>query len=136
FMEAHPKLRPIETLVDGVFVAGCCQGPKDIQISVAQGAAAAAKAASVLAQKELEIEPLVASVDEERCRGCGRCEEVCEFGAISVVEKAGRLVAQVNEAICKGCGACSVRCPTGAVRVRHFMPEQIRAQALAAAGGG
>ena len=135
FMEAHPKLRPVETLVDGIFVAGCCQGPKDIQFSVAQGAAAAAKAASVLMQKELEIEPLVASVDEERCRGCGRCEEVCEFCAVSIVEEVGRLVAQVNEAICKGCGACSVRCPTGAVRVKHFRPEQIRAQALAAAGG-
>ncbi len=134
FLEAHPKLRPVETLVDGIFLAGCCQGPKDIQFSVAQGAAAAVKAAEILSKPELQIEPLVAVVDEERCRGCGRCEEVCEFGAISVVEREGRLVASVNEAVCKGCGACSVRCPTGAVRVQHFRPEQIRAQAIAATG--
>ena len=132
FMEAHPKLRPVETLVDGVFIAGCCQGPKDIQFSVAQGAAAAVKAAEILSKETLEIDPLVAAVDESRCRGCGRCEEVCEFGAINLVEKEGRLVARVNEALCKGCGACSVRCPTGAVKVRNFGPEQIRAQAIAA----
>jgi len=134
FLEAHPKLRPVETLVDGIFLAGCCQGPKDIQFSVAQGAAAAVKAAEILSKPELQIEPLVAVVDEERCRGCGRCEEACEFGAIRVIERAERLVAKVNEAVCKGCGACSVRCPTGAVRVQHFKPEQIRAQAIAATG--
>ena len=127
FLEAHPKLRPVDTVVDGIFVCGTATGPKDIVDTVAQAKAAAAGAMALLSRGEIVVEPLVATVDEERCRGCGRCEEVCEFGAISVVEKGGRLVAQVNEALCKGCGACSVRCPTGAVKVKQFKPGQVLA---------
>ncbi len=127
FLEAHPKLRPVDTVVDGIFVCGTATGPKDIVDTVAQAKAAAASAMALLSKGRIVVEPLVAAVDEERCRGCGRCEEVCEFGAISVVEKGGRLVAEVNEAVCKGCGACSVRCPTGAIKVRHFKPGQVLA---------
>jgi len=127
FLEAHPKLRPVDTVVDGIFVCGTATGPKDIVDTVAQAKAAASGAMALLSRGKIIIEPLVATVDEERCRGCGRCEEVCEFGAVEVVEKEDRLVAQVNETQCKDCGACSDRCPTGAIKVRHFKPEQIKA---------
>jgi len=132
FLEAHPKLRPVETNVDGIFIAGACQGPKDIQYSVAQGAGAAAKAAELLSKPYVETEATIAFVDEVKCRGCGRCEEVCEYEAIRVEEINGRLVAKVNEAMCKGCGACSVKCPTGAVKVQHFTSRQILAMASTA----
>ncbi len=132
-LEAHPKLRPAETPIRGIFIAGACQGPKDIVETTAHASAAAMKAASMLLKGYLTAEPFTAVVDEERCRGCGRCEEACEYGAISVVERDGRLIARVNEALCEGCGACAVRCPTGAVRVRGFKPEQILAQVAVAA---
>ena len=132
FLEAHVKLRPLDFASDGIFLCGLAHYPKFIEECMAQACGAAARAATILSKPYIEVEAAVASVDEERCRGCGRCEEVCEFGAIKVVEKEGRLVAQVNEALCKGCGACSVRCPTGAVRVKHFLPEQILAMAEAA----
>jgi len=132
-LEAHPKLRPSEAASRGIFMAGACQGPKDIVETVSHASAAAAKAASMLLKGYVLSEPFIAVVDEASCRGCGRCEEVCEFGAIEVVEeKTGRLVARVNEALCMGCGACSVRCPTGAIKVRNFGPEQILAQVAVA----
>ena len=134
FLEAHPKLRPVDTVVDGIFVCGTATGPKDIVDTVAQAKAAASSAMALLSRGKIVIEPFVAAVDEDRCRGCGRCEEVCEFGAVAVEEKDGRLVAHVNEALCKGCGACSVRCPTGAIKVRNFRPEQIRAMVSSVAG--
>ena len=132
--EAHPKLRPAETPIRGIFLAGACQGPKDIVETTAHASAAAMKAASMLMRGYVIVEPYTAVVDEERCRGCGRCEEACEFGAISVEEKAGKLVAQVNEALCQGCGSCAVRCPTGAITIRHFKPRQVLAQVVAAVG--
>lgn len=134
FLEAHVKLRPLDFASDGIFLCGLAHYPKFIEESIAQACGAAARAATVLSRPVIEVEAAVASVDEERCRGCGRCEEVCEFGATKVVELDGRLVAQVNEALCKGCGACAVRCPTGAIRIRHFTPEQILAMAEAAVG--
>jgi len=134
FLEAHVKLRPLDFASDGIFLCGLAHYPKFIEESIAQACGAAARAATVLSRPVIEVEAAVASVDEERCRGCGRCEEVCEFGATKVVELDGRLVAQVNEALCKGCGACAVRCPTGAIRIKHFTPEQILAMAEAAVG--
>ncbi|HDJ26630.1 MAG TPA: CoB--CoM heterodisulfide reductase iron-sulfur subunit A family protein [Candidatus Bathyarchaeota archaeon] len=133
-LEAHPKLRPAETPAKGMFLAGACQGPKDIVETTAHASAAAMKAAAMLLKGYVLVEPFVASVDEERCRGCGRCEEVCEFGAIGLEERDGRLVAKVNDVLCEGCGACTVRCPTGAVRVHGFTREQILAQVEVAAG--
>jgi len=135
FLEAHPKLRPVDTVVEGIFVAGCCQGPKDIVDTVAQAKAAASGAMALMSKGKLVVEPYQAVlVDEEACRGCGRCGEACEFGAITLVERGGRLVAQVNEVLCKGCGACRVACPTGALSIRHFTDEQIMAQVYAALG--
>ena len=130
--ESHPKLKPVETNMRGVFIAGACQGPKDIVDTVSQASAAAMKAAELLSRGEIEVEPTIAVVNEFKCRGCGRCEEVCEYGAIRVEEINGRLVAKVNEALCEGCGACSVKCPTGAVKVQRFKSEQIMSVVSAA----
>lgn len=128
FLEAHPKLRPVDTLKDGVYLAGAIQGPKDIPDSVAQGSAAAARASIPMAKGIVEIEPILAVVDRDVCIGCRICEKVCDFGAISIVDKR----AQVNEALCKGCGACTAACPTGAVQLRHFKDDQIFAMIEAA----
>ncbi|MEE8168356.1 MAG: CoB--CoM heterodisulfide reductase iron-sulfur subunit A family protein [Candidatus Hydrothermarchaeales archaeon] len=128
FMEAHPKLRPVDTLKDGVYLAGAIQGPKDIPDAVAQGSAAAARASIPMAKGEVEIEPILAYVDRETCIGCRICEKVCDFDAIEIVDKR----AQVQEALCKGCGVCSAACPTGAVQLRHFKDNQILAMIEAA----
>lgn len=125
FLEAHPKLRPLDTFTDGIFIAGCCQSPKDVADSVAQAVGAAIRASIPLMRGEVEIEPLVARINEGICVGCGTCEEVCPFGALSL-ETGG--VMTVNEVICKGCGSCGSACPSGAISVIHFKDEQIFAQ--------
>jgi len=140
FQEAHAKLRPLDTPLDGIYLAGTAQGPKDITDSSAMGSAAAAKGVIPLARGKVEVEPIVAVVDEELCKGCGRCEEVCEYDAIKVEEaepvaKVPTLVARVTEAQCKGCGSCTVACPTGAITMKHFTDEQIHAMITAAIGG-
>jgi len=140
FQEAHAKLRPLDTPLDGIYLAGTTQGPKDITESTTMGSAAAAKAAIPLARGKVEVEPTVAFVNEDVCKGCGRCEEVCEYGAIKVEEtgpfdRVPMLVAKVTEAQCKGCGSCSVVCPTGAITMRHFTKEQIKAMVMEATGG-
>lgn len=128
FLEAHPKLRPVDTLIDGVYLAGTAQGPKDIPDVVAQGSAAASRASIPLSRREIEIEPIVATVDEDICIGCRICERVCDFGAIEIKDR----VARVNEALCKGCGSCAGGCPTGAIQIRHFKDDQIYPQIRAA----
>jgi heterodisulfide reductase subunit A len=126
FLEAHPKLRPVDTLTDGIFVAGCCQSPKDIPDSVAQASAAASRACGILSKDYIETEPIIAKVDELLCRGCGTCEEACEYGAIKVEEiKPMVLAARVNDVLCKGCGVCSVSCPSRAITCKHFTNDQI-----------
>jgi len=128
FLEAHPKLRPVDTLKDGVYLAGTIQGPKDIPDAVAQASAAAARASIPMAKGEVEIEPIIAFVNRDTCIGCRICEKACDFSAISMVDKR----AEVNEAICKGCGVCSAACPTGAVQLRHFKDDQLFAMIEAA----
>jgi len=130
FMEYHPKLRPMDSPTDGVFLAGACQGAKDIPASVAQGAAAAARAGRVLHSERWEIEPIVAAVWEDRCvsaqgKNCGFCAKACPYGAIAV-EK-GR-AAQVLTAKCHGCGGCVAECPYNATTQMHFTDAQILAQ--------
>ena len=134
FLEKHPKLDPVATTTDGVFVVGACQGPKDIPDTVAQASAAAARALAMISKGEVVPEAATATVDERLCLGCGRCEEICEFGAPRVSLKDGVPVSSVNEAMCKGCGTCSVVCPTGAISVRHFTREEILAEVEALAG--
>ena len=130
FMEYHPKLRPVDSPTDGVFLAGAAQGPKDIPASVAQGSAAASRAARVLTSDTWEIEPIVASVNEDRCisakgRKCGICATVCPYGAITVVQGEA---AVVTPAKCHGCGGCVAECPHDAISQAHFTDAQIVAQ--------
>jgi len=139
-LEAHPKLRPLESSTAGIFLAGACQGPKDIPDTVAQASGAAAKIVDLLSSGEIELEPLKAFVDKDLCSGCRVCESVCPFLAIEmkpeVVDGEERLRAEVIEALCQGCGACCVACPTGAVRAKHFTDEQVLAQVEAACAVG
>jgi len=118
FMEKHVKLDPVATMTDGVYIAGCCVGPKDIADTVAQAKAAAAEVLSRLAKGKAEIEPTIAIVDEDICSGCGLCVKICAYGAPSVIEPQHR--SHINEALCKGCGACAATCPSGAVSHKHF----------------
>jgi heterodisulfide reductase subunit A len=124
FQSAHPKMRPVQTHNRGVFLAGCAGGPKEIQVSIEQGSAAAAKAGNLLHKGEIRIEPLSAYVLPELCEGCGICESVCELGRIKVINRK----AVVDEVACRGCGSCSAACPTGAVQTRNYTDEQIMAQ--------
>jgi len=126
FLERHPKLDPIATMSDGIFVAGCCQSPKDIPVSVAQASAAAAKVLAMISAGSIEIESAVAVIDEELCSGCQVCNLLCPFSAISFDEE--KKVSQVNEALCKGCGVCVAACPSGAITGKHFTVEQIMAE--------
>ena len=124
--ELHPKLGPLATPSDGIFVAGCCQGPKDIPDSVAQGQGAAGEALSLISRGKLEIEASVANIDPEQCMGCRQCEAVCFYGAISLNPVS--FVCEVNEAICKGCGNCSATCPNKAIELKHFNNDAILAE--------
>jgi heterodisulfide reductase subunit A len=133
FMESHPKLKPIDTPVDGIFLAGACQGLKDIPYSVSQGSGTAGRAATILSKQEVEIEPIVAVIDPTKCqnvdRKCGICVRACPYTAISAEEKQAAIV---NPAMCHGCGTCVAECPTDAITQKHFTDEQIFSQIRAA----
>jgi heterodisulfide reductase subunit A len=111
---------------DGIFIAGCCQGPKDIPDSVAQAQGAAALALSLISRGKIEIEPTVAVVNDRLCTGCKTCVELCAYSAVSFVEE--KKSAFVNDILCKGCGTCAAACPVAAIRVQHFTPDQIFAE--------
>ncbi len=128
FVESHPKLRPVETNTAGVFLAGSCQGLKDIPSSVSQGSAAAAKALSMLSKDTLSSDPQIASVDIRRCVGCGKCIVTCPFGAIKEANVRGETKAEVIETVCQGCGLCTATCPQGAIQLSHFTDNQILAE--------
>ncbi len=129
FVEAHPKLRPVETQTDGIYLAGVCVGPKDIPESVAQGGAAAAKVAALFSQKFLTADPMVSTIDPMKCSGCLLCQKVCAFSAIDTqVLKDGRSVSVVNESLCKGCGLCVAACLFGAANLRGFTQQQLLAE--------
>ncbi|MBN2536783.1 CoB--CoM heterodisulfide reductase iron-sulfur subunit A family protein [candidate division WOR-3 bacterium] len=126
FLEAHPKLRPVDTNIDGVFLAGCSQGPKDIPDTVAQAKAAAAATLALLNKGKVPIEPVIAVVDPEACSGCHVCEALCPYSAPEFDAVKG--VMKVNPVLCKGCGVCPSACPSGAITMRHFTDIQIEAQ--------
>ena len=126
FIEKHPKLDPVATMTEGIYIAGCAQGPKDIPATVSQGAAAAARVLGKIQQKELALEPVRASVLEERCSGCRICNSLCPFNAITYHED--RMVSEINPALCQGCGTCVAACPAGAISGTVFSNEQVLAQ--------
>jgi len=126
FLEKHPKLDPVATTTDGVFVAGCCQSPKDIPDTVAQASAAAARVLSMISRGSVEMESATAVVDEEHCAGCKICIDLCAYKAITFDEE--KKVASINEALCKGCGTCVAACPASAIVGAGFTDEQIYAE--------
>ncbi len=139
FSEAHPKLKPVEVLSDGIYLAGACQYPKDIPDTVAQASGAASKVIGLLSKDAIKSEPMIAYIYEDTCVGCGLCTEVCPFTAIELVEVVDRekstrenqvmkTVAKVNEGLCKGCGTCSAACRSMSARLRGFEGKQILAE--------
>jgi heterodisulfide reductase subunit A len=128
FVECQPKIRPTDTDVPGIFLAGACQGLKDIPYSVAQGSAAAAQAADVLRKDLWLVEPLVAEVNEDLCSGCRVCESACSYNAIKVEKVGDKELAKVTEGLCRGCGICSSACPMDAISMPNYSDRQINAQ--------
>ncbi len=129
YVESHPKLRPVETNTSGVFLAGACQGPKDIPASVGQGSAAAAKVLALFSKDMLESDPAVAQVNTNACVGCLKCVKTCPFQAIKDdTLRDGRTVAKVIETVCAGCGVCTSTCPCGAIQLQHFTDNQLLAE--------
>jgi heterodisulfide reductase subunit A2 len=129
FMEAHPKLKPMDAPTDGIFFAGSCAGLKDIPYSVSQGSGAASRAATVISKSKWKIEPIIAKVDQSKCVKCGICVSKCPYGAIK--QEKGK-PANVITASCHGCGTCVAECPSQAISQMHFTDEQIMAQIHAA----
>jgi heterodisulfide reductase subunit A len=128
-LEKHPKLAPVDTASDGIFVAGACQGPKDIPDTVAQAGAAAAAALAMIDHGRVAIEPFVPQVAELWCVGCGLCADVCPFQAIKMVERRPfQVKAQVNETLCKGCGVCVSACRGKAISLHGFSDQQLLAE--------
>jgi heterodisulfide reductase subunit A len=126
FLERHPKLDPVATTTDGLFVAGCAQGPKDIPDSVAQGSAAAARMLATIAKGAVEIDPVRAEIDEQYCSGCRICNALCPYKAIDYIED--KNVSRVNSPLCKGCGTCVAACPAGAITGTGFTDKQVYAE--------
>jgi len=126
-MEAHVKLRPVDTQMDGIFLAGAASGPKDVPESIISAKAAAARAATLMANKKMRTEALTSVVDEEQCIGCGLCEEICSYGAHYLEDGKSHTIA----ALCRGCGACAAECPKRAITMQHFTDEQVLAQVKA-----
>jgi len=127
YLEAHPKLLPVDAATKGVFFAGCAESPKDIKDSITQASASAARAMRLMNSGEITIEAITALVNDKRCKFCGICVKVCPYNAITL-DKDAKIPAQVNEAACSGCGTCAAECPTDAITMRHFTDTQIESQ--------
>ncbi|MBU1056187.1 MAG: FAD-dependent oxidoreductase [Proteobacteria bacterium] len=123
FLEEHPKLEPVSTATSGIFLAGTCQGPKDIPDTVAQAKGAAAEALALSASGKVSVSPMISHIDPDVCIGCRICIDLCAYSAIEFNEL--KRISEVNEAVCKGCGSCSGYCPSGAAQIRHFTGKQI-----------
>jgi heterodisulfide reductase subunit A len=126
FVEAHVKLRPIDFATDGVFVCGLAHSPKPIDESIAHGLGAAARSVTLLSQKEMFGNAIVAFISPESCVGCQGCLKVCPYEAIRYVED--RKICEINEVICKGCGACAATCPSASAQLKRFTSRQIYVQ--------
>jgi heterodisulfide reductase subunit A len=127
FNEIHPKLRPVETVVDGVFICGACQSPKNSAEAVASGLAAVTQSASILKRGYAELDPLIAVIDTDACSWCGLCLEACPYEAPRQVEEDGKAVAIIDRAACKGCGGCVPVCPQNAIDLQGYTDAQMRA---------
>jgi heterodisulfide reductase subunit A len=132
FLERHPKLAPVETVNEGIYLAGACQAPKDIPDSVAQAGGAAAVALSLLDQGVIALDPVIAEVNLLHCAGCGQCMEACPYDAIELENG----VARVNSYLCKGCGTCAATCPNKAMSLIHFDDAEIVAEIIGALSVG
>jgi heterodisulfide reductase subunit A len=145
FLEAHVKLRPLDFATDGIYLCGSAHWPAHLDEAIIQASGAAARVATILSKDQIHSSGAVAMADEYLCRGCKRCSDQCEFGAIEFVElekerslfdqvgdRPGRTVARVNPVLCKGCGACAVVCPTAAMQASHFTSRQVTAMVQAA----
>ena len=119
------KLRPVETVIDGVTIAGACQGPKNIMESVNSALSAATKSYSYVSKGTLETEPIIAKVNADACTWCGICAEACPFDAISKTEKDGKAIALINNSVCKGCGMCTPVCPSDAIDLIAYSSKEI-----------
>jgi heterodisulfide reductase subunit A len=128
FLEKHPKLGPVETATDGIFLAGVCQSPKDIPDTVAHAGGAAAVALSLLDQGTIALDPTVAYLNSSLCAGCGQCAEACPYDAISITNH----IAEVNPYLCKGCGTCAASCPNKTMTLIHFDDKQLVAELIGA----
>jgi heterodisulfide reductase subunit A len=126
FLEEHPKLGPLNTATDGVFLAGCCQKPMDIPDTVSQASGAAAKALSLATRGKVAVPPTISWIDPDVCSGCQVCIDLCPYGAITFNPRL--MISEVNPALCKGCGSCSGFCPNGAAGSRHFKSRQVFAE--------
>ena len=129
FLEAHMKLRPVEFATEGIFLCGLAHSPKFFEECIAQANAAVSRAATILSKEKLYVEGTVSSVNEDKCTGCGTCEMVCPYGAITVDLEESK--AKVVEVLCKGCGTCGAACPEKAIDIAHFTDMQLLAQAIA-----
>jgi heterodisulfide reductase subunit A len=132
FLEAHMKLRPVDFATDGVFLCGMAHSPKYVEESIAQACAVASRAATILSKNTLEMEGIIANVNEDLCSACRVCEYLCPYSAVEMKDKDGKPIAHVIEALCKGCGACGTACPTKAITMGHFTTQEILAQVKAA----
>jgi heterodisulfide reductase subunit A len=126
FLERHPKLDPFSTISDGIYLAGCAQGPKDIPDTVNQASAAAARSLSIISRGEVNIDPIRAVIDESHCSGCRICNNLCPYGAIDFIEE--NKISRVNDSLCKGCGTCVAACPASAITGYGFSDAQIYAE--------
>jgi heterodisulfide reductase subunit A len=126
FVERHPKLDPVATMTEGIFIAGACQGPKDVPESVAQGAAAAARVAGLISRATVMMEPVRASIQTDACSGCRICNNLCPYNAIEF--DAEQEVSEVITALCQGCGSCVAACPSAAITGAHFTNDQLMSE--------
>jgi heterodisulfide reductase subunit A len=134
YNEIHPKLRPVETVIDGVYIGGCCQGPKNLSESITSSLSAVSKAASLLVKGYVDLQPFIAYVIEDRCAWCGECAKACPYSAIEKIARDGKEIAAVRDVLCKGCGACVPVCPCDATQLKGYTDDQIMSMISAFAG--
>jgi len=125
FNEIHPKLKPVETVIKGVYIGGACQGPKNITESVQSALSGASKINAIIRKGSIALEPIVARINADACLWCNKCAEVCEYDAVKPIESDGKMIAEVNISTCTGCGICAPVCPTNAIEIAQYTDNEI-----------